>query len=115
MEQINHVELRGNVGNIKIQEVSGNRVARISLATNYVYKSRDGSPVIETTWHNINVWQGRAIQNLDDIVRGSSIHVTGRIRSTKYTGPDGNEHQSYEVVAYKIELVDNTLSQAISL
>ena len=53
MEQLNKIELRGNVGNIRVQAVGENEVANFSLATNFAYKSKDGTPVIETTWHNI--------------------------------------------------------------
>ena len=50
MEQLNRIEIRGNVGAVRLQVVGNSRVAKISVATNYVYKGRDGEPVIETTW-----------------------------------------------------------------
>ena len=53
MEQINRIVLRGNVGNVKLQNVGNSEVIRFSLATNYAFKGKDGNPVIETTWHNI--------------------------------------------------------------
>ena len=56
MEQLNRIELRGNVGNIKLQTVGDKLAARFTVATNYAYKDKDGSAVIETTWHNINAW-----------------------------------------------------------
>lgn len=49
MEQLNRIELKGNVGNVKVQTVGDNEVARFSVATNYVFKGKDGQPVIETT------------------------------------------------------------------
>ena len=50
MEQINKIELRGNVGNVKLQTVGNNENIRFSVATNYAYKDKEGRPVIETTW-----------------------------------------------------------------
>ena len=50
MEQINKVELRGNVGMVYLNKAGGRRAIRISLATNVGYHASDGSPVIETTW-----------------------------------------------------------------
>ena len=46
---INRVELRGVVGTARINETGEGRIARFSLATNYVYRASDGMPVIETT------------------------------------------------------------------
>lgn len=52
MEQLNRIEIRGNVGAVRLQVVGNSRVAKISVATNYVYKGRDGEPVIETTCYS---------------------------------------------------------------
>ena len=52
MEQLNRIEIRGNVGAVRLQVVGNSRVAKISVATNYVYKGRDGDPVIETTCYS---------------------------------------------------------------
>ena len=53
MEQLNRIELKGIVGNVRIQTFDESRMARIGLATNYAYKDRDGAAVIDTSWHNI--------------------------------------------------------------
>lgn len=53
MEQLNRLEIRGNVGNVNILKVGETRVAHFSVATNFAYKGRNGEPVIETTWHNV--------------------------------------------------------------
>ena len=47
-QQLNRIEIKGNVGAVRLQVVGNSRVAKISVATNYVYKGRDGDPVIET-------------------------------------------------------------------
>ena len=49
MEQLNKVELIGTVGTIRMTEVGEASSARLSLATNYAYRSKDGAAVIETT------------------------------------------------------------------
>ena len=51
---INCVELRGAVGTVRINETGEGRIARFSLATNYVYRASDGMPVIETTWQDVS-------------------------------------------------------------
>ncbi len=106
MEQLNRIELRGNVGNIKVQTVGNNEVARFSLATNYVFKGRDGNAVIETTWHNVSAWSGRGMPDFAKIGKGTPLYVCGRLRTQRFTGSDGMERQVYEVVASRVELVD---------
>ena len=107
MEQLNKNELRGNVGNITRKDVGESRVAHFSLATNYIYKGRDGNPVIETTWHNITAWEGRGMPDLNKIVKGDTVYVLGRIRSQKYTGTDNIERTSYEVLANRVKIESN--------
>lgn len=109
MEQLNRIELKGNVGNAKISDAGTNRVARFSLATNYLYKTKDGEGAVETTWHNIVAWEGRNIKNVDKIEKGMPVHVIGRLRSSKYTAADGQERQSYEVIANKLVFLEEEL------
>lgn len=105
MEQLNKIELRGNVGSVRVQKAGGSRVAKISLATNYVYKNREGDPVIETTWHNISAWEGKNIPDLDSIQRGDKLYVCGRMRAQKFLGNDGLEHTVYDVLAKNVQLI----------
>ncbi|MBQ6957007.1 MAG: hypothetical protein IJP77_00430 [Bacteroidales bacterium] len=49
MEQLNKVEIRGIVGSVYVKDFGNTKVANISVATQYGYKSKDGSAVIETT------------------------------------------------------------------
>ncbi len=52
MEQLNRIEIRGNVGNVSINTVGDTRVAHFSVATNYAYKTQNGEPVIDTTCYS---------------------------------------------------------------
>lgn len=49
MESLNAVKLRGVVGTIRISQIGETKVARMSVATNYAYRDKDGNAVIETT------------------------------------------------------------------
>ncbi len=106
MEQLNRIELRGNVGNVKLMNVGESEVARFSIATNYAYKGKDGKPVIETTWHNVTAWPGKGIPDLKTLYKGSLVHVTGRMRSVKFEGTDGTDKTIYEVLANRMEILD---------
>lgn len=105
MENTNRIELRGNIGNVRVQDVGERKVARFSLATNYIYKGKEGAPVIETTWHNITLWSNKQDSCFNLITKGAFLYVIGRLRSREYTGNDGSVHQIMEVIAYKIEAV----------
>ena len=106
MEQLNRIELRGNVGNAYLNSAGESRMVRFSLATNYVYKSRDGQGVIETTWHNVVAWEGRGMPDFSKIQKGECVHVLGRLRTSRYTTADGTEKQVYEVIASRVEIED---------
>ena len=106
MEHINKIELRGIVGSVRNNEYNGTKVANFSLVTELLHKSKDGNITAETTWHNIVAWEGKGIQNTEQIVKGAAVHVTGRIRDSRYTSADGVEKQFQEVLANRIRIVD---------
>lgn len=116
MEQLNKVELKGNVGHIKVQEIGNNQVAKFSLATNYSFKTKDGNSVVETTWHNIVAWAGKGMpENLNSIQKGDNLYVTGRLKQNKFTGNDGLEHCVVEVVAKSVEIISESRQDNNSL
>lgn len=106
MEQLNRIEIRGNVGSIKLQAVGDKHVAHLTVATNFVYKGRDGEPVMETTWHNITAWESKYNCDMHDINKGDKVYISGRLRSQRYIGNDGVERTSYEVIAQRLQLLD---------
>lgn len=110
MEQLNRIEIRGNVGTVVINTVGESRVAHFSVATNFAYKSRNSEPVIETTWHNVTAWEGKNIPSFDFIQKGTPVYVSGRIKTQKYTGNDGIERTSYEIIANQVEKVEENIS-----
>ena len=105
MEHLNKIELRGIIGSVRVQNVADTKVANFSVATSHAYKSQDGSPVLETTWHNVVAWEGGQIQNLDQLKKGSSVHICGRLRNRKYTASDGTERAVCDIIAGTLELV----------
>ena len=107
MEQLNKVELKGVVGNVRIQTYDENRMARIGLATNYAYKDREGTAVIDTSWHNVIAWEGRNIQGLEKIGKGTRLHVIGRIRYQNFTGVDGIDRVGTDILANQIQIIDD--------
>jgi single-strand DNA-binding protein len=105
MEQLNRVELRGVVGSVRLQQIGNTKVANFTVATSLAYKDKSGCPIIETCWHNVTAWEGREVQDLELLERGSKVQVIGRIRNQRYTAADGTDHSAVDVLASKLALI----------
>lgn len=107
MEQLNSVTLRGIIGNVRVQDIQNSKVANFTVATNYVYKSRSGEVVIETTWSNVTAWSGGKGIDLGQLSKGMAVEVEGRLRNQRYTGSDGVERSVTEILAREVRLVED--------
>lgn len=105
MEYINRIELQGEVGTIRINNVNNKQVASFSLATQFLSKNHLGDFVCETTWHHISAWEGKNVCNLSLLGKGVNVRVVGRIRTIRYTGADGCEKTFNEVLASEVSIV----------
>lgn len=105
MEHLNKIEIRGIIGSVYVKDFGNAKSANFSVATNYCFKSQDGGAVVETTWHRVLAWEGKDIPNLDQMKKGSGVHVIGRIRTQRYTTADGTERIVYEIIASEVELM----------
>ncbi|MBQ7749758.1 MAG: single-stranded DNA-binding protein [Bacteroidales bacterium] len=116
MEQLNRVEIIGRVGSAFLNKVGEREtpVLRFYVATDYVYKDREGTPIIDTTWHNITWWGDKGGSELDKIVRGCAVHVLGRTRQNRYTNAEGVEKTVQEVVATSVEILDEQVTAQCS-
>ena len=106
MDYINRIEIQGRVGNVRTNIVNDTMVASFSVATDYLYKSKDGAGVNETTWHNVTAWASREMPDLRRITKGTPIHVIGSMRIQKSTSSDGVERNFYEIMAQKLQILD---------
>ncbi|SBV35570.1 Single-stranded DNA-binding protein [uncultured Stenotrophomonas sp.] len=104
---INKVILVGNLGNdpdVKYTQ-SGMAVTRISLATTSVRKDRDGNNQERTEWHRV-VFFGKLGEIAGEYLRkGSQVYVEGELRYDKYTGQDGVEKYSTDIVANEMQML----------
>ena len=105
MEHINRIEIQGRVGTLRTNIVNETMVANFSVATDYLYKGKDGAGVNETTWHNVVAWGNKGMPDLRRIAVGTPVHVTGRLRSQKYTSSEGVDKYIYEILADKLTVL----------
>lgn len=97
----NKVQLIGNLGNapeIKTLE-GGNKLARLSLATNETYKNAKGEKVTETQWHNVIAW-GKTAEIVEKyFTKGLEVLIEGKLINRNYTDKDGIKRYVTEVQA----------------
>ncbi|MFT4255579.1 MAG: single-stranded DNA-binding protein [Pseudoxanthomonas sp.] len=104
---INKVILVGNLGNDPETRYTqgGMAITRISLATTSVRKDKDGNQQERTEWHRV-VFFGKLGEIAGEYLRkGSQCYVEGSIRYDKYTGQDGVEKYSTEIIADEMQML----------
>ena len=110
MEQLNRMEVIGRIGNASPNKSGDYQFVRFSVATDYVYKDREGTPIVETTWHNAVIWEGRNTPDLSQLIRGRCVHLVGRVRQYKYTNSDGVEKTLSEIYVSELEILDEQVT-----
>ena len=104
---INRVILIGNLGNDPETRYTqgGMAITRISLATTSVRKDKDGNQQERTEWHRV-VFFGKLGEIAGEYLRkGSSVYVEGSLRYDKYTGQDGVEKYSTDIIADELQML----------
>ena len=103
MEHLNKVELIGTLWTVNIQECGDTRCAKLCLFTDYFYTTKEGSPVIETTWHYVTAWESEDVKNLDQLEVGSTVHIVGRLRMRQRRKVTGEYVTVHDIIASKVE------------
>ncbi len=106
MEHLNKIEINGRIGTLRTAEVNGSKVANFSIVSEYLYKTREGNAVMETTWLNVTAWHNRDMPDFNALGKGMPVYVSGRLRTSKYTNAEGVEKQFHEVLASKIKTLN---------
>lgn len=82
---------------------SGIQVTTFSLATNRVWKDKNGAKQESVDYHNIVVF-GRQAETVAQFLRkGSSVLVEGRMQTRSWDSPDGKKNYRTEVVADRVQ------------
>ena len=106
MQQMqNRVTLIGNLGSeveLKTLE-SGQKVARVSLATNDYKKSADGTYEQTKQWHNIVAWGGKAEAMQRVLGKGSYVVIYGRLIHRNFEDSDGRTRYITEIVVREFD------------
>jgi single-strand DNA-binding protein len=82
---------------------SGIPVTTFSLATNRVWKDKDGNKQESTDYHNIVVFGRQAETTSQYLKKGSSALIEGRIQTRSWEGNDGVKKYMTEIVADRVQ------------
>ena len=83
---------------------SGQTVATVGMATNRYWKDKNGQRQDKTEFHNVILWGRLAEIAGQYLQKGQETYIEGRIETRKYTGKDGIERRTTEVIAENMQL-----------
>ncbi len=86
---------------------SGIQVCSFSLATNRVYKDRDGKRAEQTDYHNVVVFGRQAETSAQYLKKGASAYIEGRLQ-TRSWDQDGVKQYRTEIVADRVQFGPRT-------
>lgn len=99
----NAIQLIGHCGaEAKYYDTAnGSSLARVSVATSYNSKDKDGNWVAHTTWHRVVGFGPRATAMRDKLAKGSRVLVEGRMEYGSYE-KEGQTIYTAEVIADRV-------------
>lgn len=108
-KDLNKVQLLGRLGQdpeLKYTQ-SGTAVANFSLATNFVWKDKDGNRKEKTEWHNIEVWRGLAETCSNYLKKGSRIFLEGKLATDTWEDENKKKHYKTKIVMEEMIMLDS--------
>lgn len=82
---------------------SGVQVATIGVATNRVWKDKDGTKQESTDYHNVVIFGRQAETSAQYLRKGASVLVEGRMQTRSWDAADGTKKYRTEIVADRIQ------------
>lgn len=103
----NRVQLIGNLGmDPEVKNLEGGKtVARLSIATNEIYKNKKGEKTTDTQWHNLVAWGKTAEIAEKYLKKGSEVAVEGKLTSRSYEDKKGEKKYITEIVISEILMI----------
>ncbi|QTC00482.1 single-stranded DNA-binding protein [Alcaligenes sp. SORT26] len=108
MASVNKVILVGNLGRDPEVRYSaeGSAICNISIATTSQWKDRTSGERREETERHRVVFYNRLAEIAGEYLRkGRPVYVEGRLRTRKWTGQDGQERFTTEVIAEQMQML----------
>lgn len=109
MGSVNKVILVGNLGaDPELKYTPSNKpVCHLSVATNDVWKDKEGVKQERVEWHRVVVWGDQAETCNQYLAKGRSVCVEGRLQTRSWDDKtDGKKRYSTEVMADRVVFLD---------
>jgi len=84
---------------------SGTPVAKLSIAVDRRFQ-KDGNWESETSYFDVVVWDQKATQCSEYLVKGNAVLVEGRLRSRSYTNNEGKNIKITEIQSSRIHFLE---------
>lgn len=105
---INKVILVGNLGADPETRysTSGSAITQIRIATSESWRDKQtGEQQERTEWHRVKFF-GKLAEIAGEYLRkGSQVYIEGSLRTDKYTGQDGIERYSTDIIASEMQML----------
>src|SRR6185503_11080303 len=82
---------------------SGMNVCSFGVATNRVFRDREGKKQEQTDFHNVVVFGRQADTVSQYMKKGSAVFVEGRMQTRSWEGKDGEKKYRTEIVADRVQ------------
>ncbi len=103
----NHIQLIGNLSKeIDYRQLAdGNTIARTSLATREVHRSRDGKKSVDVQWHHLVGW-GKVAEMMQVLLnKGNQVAIQGRLVHRSFNDEYGQKQFRTEIVINEFMLI----------
>jgi single-strand DNA-binding protein len=105
---INKVIIVGNLGNdpdVKYTQ-SGSTITTVSVATTEAWKDKQtGQQQERTEWHRVKFFGRLAEIAGEYLKKGRQVYIEGSLRTDKYTGKDGVERYTTDIIASEMQML----------
>ncbi|HDH31527.1 MAG TPA: single-stranded DNA-binding protein [Candidatus Wolfebacteria bacterium] len=83
---------------------TGQQVANFSIATNRVWKDKNGAKQEEVEYHNVVLWGRQAEIASQFLTKGSLALIEGRLRTRTWQDKQGQNRKTTEIICERLQL-----------
>lgn len=97
----NRIQLIGHLGqDPEIKTFNNDRkLAKLNIATNDQYVTKDGVKKEDTQWHSVNIW-GKSAETAEKYLKkGTEIYLEGKLVYNSYVDKDGVKRYRADIEA----------------
>jgi len=110
MANLNKVFLIGNLTrDPELKYIpSGIAVTDLNIATNRVFKNKEGTKTEETCFVRVVVWANQAESCAKYLSKGRPVFIEGRLKNNSWEDKDGQKRSTMEVVAERVQFLGSS-------